>query len=143
MSLTGPDTKLRFYPRDTRLSSHTKAESIVAVIFPPPYTGKFSNQNGLKISANGEDKYSSKYEGDFYITFQPDGSFRISHHTEHVCVPLPKLTREQLLALRQTGKSFYVSDVSHEDFVWFCDLPISASAKSSASNLSEKPIGLL
>lgn len=141
MSLTGPDTKLRFHPRDTSLGSYNTIESVAKVIFPPPYTGTFSNHNGLKILANGENKYSSNYEGDgdFYITFQPDGSFKISRDPQHVCVPLPKLTREEMLALWQKGESFYMSDVNHEDWVWLCNQPISATiTKSSASISSEK-----
>ena len=140
MSLTGPDTKLRFHPRDTRLGNlNKKTESVREVIFPGPYTGTFSNINGLRILANGKEKYSSyrQGDGDFYIEFQPDGSFKVRDR-EHVCVPLPKLTREEILALRQKGESPYMSDISPEDWAWVLDLPASDLAKLPESIPSKK-----
>jgi hypothetical protein len=122
MSLMGPDTKLRFHPRDTGLGyPGNTIEFLWEVIFPPPYTGTFSNLHGLKILAEGKEKYSSEYQesGDFYIKFQVDGFFRVERKLKHECAPLPKLTREQALVIWQNRECcLNLSDVTPEDLEW-------------------------
>jgi hypothetical protein len=141
MSLTGPDTKLRFHRRDTERRWGCVA-SVINVIFPSPYTGVFSSYDGLKILANGKEKYNYVYqyhkERDFYIKFQTDGSFQVECYSEHVCVPFPKLTREEIFALWQNGKRPYFSDISPEDQEWVLDPPASDIAKLKESISSKK-----